>query len=329
MTNNKTQSFYELTPDEVLNGVELQGVRSTGKYIQLNSYENRVFDIHLEENNIFDTNRVITKFYRPNRWSKNAILEEHSFLQELLDNGVKVIPPFKLKNGSTIDVHKNIFMTLFPKFWGRMPQELPAEELKKIGRSLARLHNIGQQKEAKHRPYLTVDSFGWPSLDVLEDWIFPDLKERYLTAAAEILDFLESELKPQNYLRIHGDCHKGNLLITDLKNHDDEYFFVDFDDFCNGPEVQDFWMLFSSNDEEESLQEEIESILSGYDELRQAPAKDLYLIPALRGLRIIHYSAWIARRWADPSFPNLFPNFKSFNSWAEEVESLEKVCAKI
>ncbi|MCB0420013.1 MAG: serine/threonine protein kinase [Bdellovibrionales bacterium] len=323
--SNKKKQFYDLTPDKVLHGVDQAGFLTTGEYFQLNSYENRVFDIHLEpdDNPKELRNRLITKFYRPERWSLDAIMDEHNFLNELRQEGIPAVAPIKQKNGKTVSSSEGIFMALFPKIWGRLPQELNQEQFKKIGRTLARIHNIGEQKIAENRPSLTVREYGWPALDILHDRVAVEVWNRYEDAAVAILEHLEEVLDESQYLRIHGDCHKGNLLLTDFKDLPQDFLFVDFDDFCNGPPAQDFWMLFSGDSEESRFEQEW--ILSGYEELRSFDDRQLDLMLPLRGLRIIHYAAWIARRWDDPSFPNLFPQFQDYSYWAQETESLEKI----
>lgn len=319
------ESFYRLTPDQVLEGVEAAGFLPTGKYIQLNSYENRVFDLFLEKESSpqIPNDRLIAKYYRPKRWTEAAILEEHSFLQELQSSGIPVVAPLKQKNAQTLSHYLDIYLAVFPKALGRIPQELSHEELKGIGRMLARLHNVGAQKKARHRPTLSAKTYGWPALDLLQDWVAPELWSRYEKAAQSIVEYLEEHLDQGSFIRIHGDCHKGNLLRTDRAGEAQEFFFVDFDDFCNGPAVQDFWMLFSSD--ENDNQSEQEAILEGYEELREIDRSELHLMRPLRGLRIIHYAAWIARRWDDPTFPHLFPDFQEYTYWAEEVEALEKI----
>ena len=332
--------FYQLTPETVLRGVEAAGLATTGQYTQLNSYENRVFDIALEQELAPEDlgSRVIAKYYRPQRWSREAILEEHEFLLDLKAAGIPVIAPWVQKaTDSTLSEVEGLFLTLFPKALGRIPQELGLEDLKRIGRLLAQIHNLGEQKPAQHRLFLGPEDLGWPALDVLGDWVAPECWSRYHHAAVQVLDYLDDRLKYDEFIRIHGDCHKGNLLQQDRRweaaTQDQElraFFFVDFDDFCMGPPVQDFWMLFASSGhggegERELLQAEQDSLLAGYTELRDFRASDLDLIPALRGLRIIHYAGWVARRWRDPSFPRLFPQFRDYSYWAEETEALEQI----
>jgi Ser/Thr protein kinase RdoA (MazF antagonist) len=227
------------------------------------------------------------------------------------------------QNGKTLTEYDGMWVAFFPKVRGRMPQEFLDNDLEKIGRLMARVHNIGGQKKALHRP--TLDSSypgGWETLDLLQGWIGPEVRHRYNDAAELILDALDGVMDPSEFIRIHGDAHKGNLLHTG-----EEFFLVDFDDFVNGPVVQDFWMLLSGD--EDQVDDEKEKILSGYSELRDFPDHQWAWIPLLRGLRIISYAGWIAKRWEDPSFPRLFPEYNTYSYWAEEVEALEKIAWKI
>lgn len=311
-------SFYKLEPDTVLHATEAAGFEPTGEFTQLNSYENRVFDIKLE-----DQTSVIAKFYRPGRWSREAILEEHEFLADLKAEGIHAVAPLVQKNGKTLSEHRGMWVAYFPKVRGRMPQEFLDQELEQVGRLMARVHNIGAQKKAPHRP--TMDgSFpgGWDTLSLLQDWVAPEVRDRYLDAAELILQKIDDVFDPSEFIRIHGDAHKGNLLHTGK-----EFFLVDFDDFVNGPVVQDFWMLLSGD--EDQVEDEKEKIMKGYSELRDFPDHQWAWIPLLRGLRIISYAGWIAKRWEDPSFPRLFPEYNTYRYWAEEVEALEKIAWKI
>jgi Ser/Thr protein kinase RdoA (MazF antagonist) len=307
-------NFFSLNPETVMQATELAGFMPTGEFSQLNSYENRVFDIVLE-----DKHRVIAKFYRPGRWTRSAILEEHEFLEELKDDQLAAISPLLLPSGSTLLEFNNIWVTFFPKVRGRLPQEFLGQELTQIGRMMAQLHNIGSHRAAKHRP--TMDSsylYGWETLDFLQEWITPEVRARYNRAASDILDLKDDFFDPRDFIRIHGDCHKGNLL------HDGTSFsLIDFDDFCNGPAVQDFWMLLSGD--ADMIESEKALILKGYEELREFPDYQWRWVPLLRGLRIISYAGWIARRWTDPSFPRIFPEFNTYKYWVEETEALEKI----
>lgn len=305
----------------MLAATEEAGFHPTGEFTQLNSYENRVFDIRLEKSSS-EHERVIAKFYRPGRWPKDALLEEHEFLFDLQKEGIPVIAPLLHKNGSSLCEMKGMFVAFFPKFMGRMPEEFLQNDLYQVGRRLAQIHNIGARKDFQHRAILGEAPYSsWDNLELLSRWVAPEVWQRYEKSVITIIEAFESYLDPRDFIRIHGDCHRGNLLAKLLPGNQREFFFVDFDDCAMGPEVQDFWMLFSGSD----LEEEKEMILSGYEELREFPIKQWQWVPLLRGLRIFSYSAWIARRWSDPSFPKLFPNFETFTFWAEETEALEKI----
>jgi Ser/Thr protein kinase RdoA (MazF antagonist) len=317
------EDFYDLTPDDVMNAVEQAGFLPTGQFTQLNSYENRVFDIRCE-----NSERVIAKFYRPGRWSKKCILEEHEFLNDLKKEEMPVLAPLLLKNNSTLDSINDIFFGLWPKSQGRMVDELILSDFKNLGGTLARFHNVGAQKNAPSRPLFNVENYGWNNLEILENWIAPEVSGRYLEAAADILEFLEARLDKSMEntppIRIHGDCHRGNILKTDHRGeHPSEFYFVDFDDCCMGHPVQDLWMLLSDDELTPTGSEELNALMTGYQEFRDFDETALKWIPALRGLRIVHYAAWIARRWEDPSFQRLFPQYTDYNYWASETEALE------
>ena len=318
----------------MLDATESAGMMTTGEFTQLNSYENRVFDIRLESadrrNTIQIGTRVIAKFYRPGRWSKEAIFEEHHFLRDLEAEGLHVAAPIIQKNNSTLSTHRGLHVAFFPKVLGRMPQELTELDLEQIGRQLAILHNVGAKTHFKHRPVLGESPHDpWSNLEFLLPWIAPEMRLRYKNAAEELFTVLQEVVDFDSFQSIHGDCHRGNILHTgkssmarpDGAAADGLFFFVDFDDCMHGPVVQDLWMLFSSED----FSAEQHAVMKGYESLREFPHQQWEWIPLLRGLRIINYAAWIARRWADPSFPKLFPLFTEYNYWAEEVEALEKI----
>jgi Ser/Thr protein kinase RdoA (MazF antagonist) len=309
-----SSSFFNLSPDKVLQTCEAAGFMPTGEFSQLNSYENRVFDIKLENNK----DSIIAKFYRPGRWSSSALMEEHDFLKELNLEGIPAVAPLQLANRKTLIDCDDMHVAFFPKIRARMPQELSPKEFEQVGILLARLHNVGGRVDAPNRPQMSSDQYGgWNVLEELEPWIASEVRDRYLKAAEALLNAVDDEIDPSCFQRIHGDCHKGNLLHTGS-----EFFLVDFDDFSNGPIIQDFWMLLSGGEEGE---EELHSLIYGYEELREFPEEQLGWIPLLRGQRIINYAGWIAKRWQDPSFPRLFPDFQTYTYWAEEVEALEKI----
>ncbi len=333
-----SKNFYDLDPSKVFDAIESLGLKITGRYFQLNSYENRVFDVQIESGHQLlhsemsfgasEAQRdqaVIAKFYRPMRWSKEAINEEHLFLRDLNQAGIKAVSPYVFNNQTVFD-HKGIFFTLFPKAYGRMPQELNPSHLQSIGRTLSRLHNVGEQAIATNRLFFDTETFGDESLDYIAEFVYPEIKSTYFAVADMILDELYQILPNLKFVRIHGDCHKGNILQTDPINGDKEYFFVDFDDFCNGPVIQDLWMLLSdSKNLNPKTNPELENFLQGYMELRDFNTAELKYIPLLQGLRIIYYAGWIAKRWDDPSFKHLFPQFLDYTYWAEEAQALKDV----
>ena len=305
--------FFELQPHDVLANLEAFEYAPTGRILQLNSYENRVFDVELE-----DKSSLIVKYYRPGRWTRAAIQDEHDFLIELANEGHRVASPCKL-NAVTIHEFREIFWSIFPKVRGRLVQEILDPHLGRIGELLAHLHNVGARRPAAHRLTFSCSELGYPALDFISDWIAPEVNGRYKIAAKKILFDLDQILPGLPRLRIHGDFHRGNFL--EIEN---EFSVVDFDDFCNGPAVQDVWMLTSDPSAEEE-DRKLSLLLDGYEKFRDWPTADRDVLALLRGLRLIHYSGWIARRWNDPSFPRLFPEFNTFNYWSEETETLESI----
>jgi len=305
--------------EKVFLAAEKFGFQPTGRYFQLNSYENRVFEIFCE-NSQGSQEKIIVKAYRPGRWPKLAIQEEHNFLFDLTNNDFPSVTPFLTQSKNSIYFDGEFFFSIFPKIKGRMPDELSDNDLIQIGQRLALLHNIGQKKNAVHRPSLHVN---WDVLDQLAHWVAPEVEGRYFSCTEQLFEMMEDAFDDQPYFRVHGDCHRGNILKTDPSSGDPQYFFVDFDDFINGPAVQDFWMLLSSQDSEDNS--ELDCLKKGYTKIRQFPDDGTRCIPLLRAHRIINYSNWIAQRWGDPTFPHIFPQFKDYSFWASETEALEKI----
>jgi Ser/Thr protein kinase RdoA (MazF antagonist) len=313
------QDFYNLTPTHVLAAVDQAGFRTTGGFLQLNSYENRVFDVAVEPDATNKNSRVIAKFYRPHRWSRDAILEEHLFLENLRRQDLPVVCPLRLANQETLITSDSILVACFEKARGRLVQEFTSQDLRRLGRTLAQIHTVGQSGTFKHRPQMVPKTFIDPVLEKIEQFCTPELWPAYAAAATAVHDFLSTHLDEKRFIRIHGDCHRGNVLDIDQGGRH-EFFLVDFDDCVMGPVAQDFWMLFSG-DETESA-DDLEALLAGYLELRNLAEADLEILPGLRGQRIIHMAGWIARRWEDPSFPRLFPHFQSYEYWRDEVRQL-------
>lgn len=352
MTNNgqsawgeaQTRYFFELTPDRVLEAVESLGLRCTGRCTALNSFENRVYEVELEEDEesveagsaryasndrsasaVFARRRVV-KFYRPGRWTREQILEEHEFLLDLQKAEIPVVAPIEFSTGegkATLHAARDggIFYALFPKVGGRAPEELQDNQLRWIGRLLARIHSVGALKPAPHRIEINAENYGRKNLKTLLDgnWIPLEFAARYEKTVTEICSLTEkmfSGLSASTLHRIHGDCHLGNLLWNQSGP-----FFLDFDDMVRGPAVQDIWLLVPGRDEESIRQRQV--LLAGYEEMREFDDATLRLVEPLRALRFVHYSAWIARRWDDPAFPAAFPQFGSHRYWQDQVHDLE------
>lgn len=307
--------FYDLQPNLILSTAEKHGFAPTGELIQLNSYENRVFEIKLE-----NRDSIIAKYYRPGRWNAKTILDEHLFTSELQKESIEVASALKLKNNSTLDTIDEIHYAFFDKVRGRMVQELTVPHFKKLGRWLARLHNVGSLRQAEHRANIgPTNDNKWLHLERMLSLVAPEVINRYENASVEIFERLDEALESFDFIRLHGDLHRGNILEDSIG----EFVMVDFDDMINGPEVQDFWMLMPSSEIKDSP--EFNTLIECYSELREFPYEQLELIPLLRGYRIITYAMWIMNRWQDPSFPRLFPDFGSYSYWAEETENLEKI----
>lgn len=313
--NNQPSSFYDLDPNLILASVEKNGFVPTGELQQLNSYENRVFEIKLENHP-----PLIAKYYRPQRWSEKTILDEHQFIHELQQDGIETAEPFLLKNNSTLDTVDGIHYAFFRKVQGRLLQELTPNHLRRLGRWLGRLHNIGATRPAQYRTTMGPSADQkWAQLDRMLNEVSPEVLYRYEQAAVQIFEQLDELLPQFDFIRLHGDLHRGNIL----EKSNSDFVVVDFDDMINGPAIQDFWMLLPNADLQNS--DELDFLIEGYSELREFPTEQLELIPLLRGYRIITYALWIMNRWSDPSFPRLFPNYGTYSYWAEETESLEKI----
>lgn len=328
-------NFYNLDPNLILATAEKNGFAVTGEMTQLNSYENRVFDLRLE-----DKTSIIAKFYRPGRWSKETLLDEHYFIYELKNESIAVACTQLLKNNSSIDQVNDIYYAFFEKVRGRLIQELVPADFKKLGRWLARLHNVGSKKRALHRSTIgPANDNKWEQLEKILSQVSPELVHRYEEAAVRIFTELDErleDLKFSDFIRLHGDLHRGNILDlagSKLSSQStpqfgsqselaSEFVVIDFDDMINGPAVQDFWMLMPNASTESP---EFNNLIESYSELRDFPQEQLELIPLLRGYRIITYAIWIMNRWSDPSFPRLFPDYGSYSYWAEETENLEKI----
>ena len=313
--------FSGLTPERVLNAIDALGYCTDGRLLPLNSYENRVFLVGLDE-----APSLVAKFYRPERWSNEAIGEEHAFVAELADAEVPVVPAIVGKDGGVLHAFESYRFALYPKQGGRAPELDRAGTLERLGRFLARIHAVGALRPFAHRPALDLASFGYASRDDLLDlgFIPPDLDAAYRSvidlALAGVSECFERVGAVTN-IRLHGDCHVGNVLWTEDGANSGPHF-VDFDDSRSGPAVQDLWMLLSGSREEMSVQ--LGQLLRGYEMFQEFDDRELGLIEALRSLRLIHYAAWLARRWQDPAFPAAFPWFNTQRFWQDHILQLRE-----
>jgi len=312
--------FGNLEPDLILAAVESTGLRCDGRLQGLNSYENRVYQVGIE-----DAPPLVAKFYRPGRWSDAAILEEHAYALELDAAEVPLVPPVVDAAGKTLHAHGGHRFSLSMRRGGRAPELDREGVLPWIGRFMARLHVVGAGARFAHRERVDVATFGRASVDWLlaKGMVPPDLEAPYRSVAEQALEAAAAcfdRAGPVKSIRLHGDCHAGNILWTDAGPH-----FVDLDDCRTGPAVQDLWMLLSGDREQQAVQ--FEAVLQGYETFRRFDRAELNLIEPLRTLRLLHYTAWLARRWGDPAFPASFPWFASPRYWQDHVLALREQIA--
>lgn len=315
MTLSNPAPYSSLTPDLVMNAVEELGLISDARVFALNSYENRVYQIGIE-----DAQPVIAKFYRPERWSRAQILEEHQFSQALAQLELPVVPPMQIE-GATLFEHQDFMFALYERKGGHAPELDNDDVLYTLGQDLGRIHALGREKPFEHRPQISIEEFGLHSQKLLlsEAFIPASLSEAYRTITEQILEKVTRIFSQITYqsIRLHGDCHPGNILWRNDKPN-----FVDLDDARNGPAVQDIWMLLSGERERQLVQ--LANIVEGYEMFCEFPTQQLTLIESLRSLRLMHYAAWLARRWNDPAFPMHFPWFNTERYWAEHILELRE-----
>lgn len=317
MNTNAAHPYDALTPDVVLDAVDATGHRTDGRMLALGSYENRVYQVGLEEGDF-----LIAKFYRPGRWSDEAIAEEHAFTQALAAQEIPAVPPLADAQGQTVFHYAGFRLGVFPRRGGRTPELDDPAVLEWIGRFIGRIHAVGAQADHQHRQTLDVETFGHqPGRFLLDgNWPPQELRAAYETLLQQVLEavtrcFDAAGTFPR--IRLHGDCHPGNIMWTDAGPH-----FVDFDDTCMGPAIQDVWMLLSGSRAEMTGQ--LVDVVAGYEDFAEFDARQVRLIEALRSLRLIHYAGWLARRWRDPAFPHSFPWFNTRAWWEEHLVSLRE-----
>ncbi|MEM7027905.1 MAG: serine/threonine protein kinase [Pseudomonadota bacterium] len=311
--------FSVLKPDTIIDAIESTGLISDQRILALNSYENRVYQIGIE-----DDLPIIAKFYRPERWSDEMILEEHQFTQELNDNEIPVLPPLKINNQSLFHSHGYRF-SIYRRFGGYAPELDNPDHLQQLGRILARLHNVGSANAFLARGKISIEEFAVESSQyLLENNFIPiELTQSYTTTIEVVIERIKHRFDQAgeiNNIRLHGDCHQGNILFRD-----EQFYLVDFDDSRTGPVIQDIWMFLSGD--REFMKKGLNDFLEGYTEFRDFNAAELHLIEALRTLRLIHYSSWLAKRWEDPAFPIAFPFFNEQRYWEEQILTLREQIA--
>lgn len=325
-------AYQTLTPDVVMDALASVGLYGDGRQLALSSYENRVYQLHLE-----DARVVVAKFYRPGRWSEAQILEEHAFSAELMAAEIPVIGPLVL-DGGTLHHFGGFAFSVSPSRGGRAPELDDPDVLEWVGRFLARIHRVGAAQPFVSRPALNLQTFGIDSRTWLlaHDKVPLDVQSAWARVSQQALDLIadhpclaggasDPEIEPIKLLRLHGDCHPGNILWTPLDapaGAGPGPHFVDLDDARGGPAVQDLWMLLSGDRQQRTRQ--LGALVDGYEQFREFDRRELVLIEPLRTLRLIHYSAWLARRWDDPTFPINFPWFGSSDYWQGQVQMLEE-----
>lgn len=312
-------AYAGLQPEHIIEALEGLSFRCDGRFLALNSYENRVYQVGIE-----DSAPVVAKFYRPDRWSDAAIVEEHDFSIELSDAELPVVAPTRIA-GRTLHHSGPFRFSIFTCHGGRAPDLDNFDLLRQLGRLVARIHLIGETREFAHRPAIDMESYGVASCDYLlqQDFIPEELHPAYKSIADHVFRSIEgcyARAGEAHQLRLHADFHPGNVLVNGERLH-----IVDLDDTRRGPAIQDLWMFLSGDQDEQAPQ--LDALLSGYEEFRVFDARELHLIEALRSLRIMHYAAWIARRWEDPAFKLAFPWFDSHRYWEEHVLALREQVA--
>jgi Ser/Thr protein kinase RdoA (MazF antagonist) len=313
--------YTDLMPEIILDAVESLGYQTSGRMLALNSYENRVYRCELETGPA-----LVAKFYRPGRWSDAAIAEEHEFALELAAEEIPVVAPI-IKDGVTLFVHDGYRFSLYPLRGGRWPDLETRDDLNWMGRFIARIHNVGRSASFQHRQQIEIQRMAVDPAEYLQQngFIPAHLELAYRTLVDDLLQAAETAFErcgDYQAIRLHGDCHRSNVLWTDDGPH-----FVDLDDCCTGPAIQDLWMLLSG--ERQEMSEQMCDLLEGYEEFSAFDLVELNLIEALRTLRMMYYAAWLARRWDDPAFPLAFPWFNTDQYWEQHVLELREQLARM
>ncbi len=317
--DDPTLAFARLEPADIFDALFELGFEANGRFLALNSYENRVYKLGIEGGD-----DIVAKFYRPARWSDAAILEEHAFAIELAEQDIPVVAPLEIA-GRTLSKTGPFRLAVYPCHGGRAPELDDENQLEQLGRLVARIHAVGETATFASRPEVDVESYAVSSMNYLLDagFVPAEMRDVYESVAELVIDGVErcfERAGDVRTIRLHADFHPGNVLVADERFH-----IVDFDDARSGPSVQDIWMFMSGDRDEQ--QPQLAALLDGYQEFRRFDARELNLVEALRSLRIMHYAAWIARRWEDPAFKQAFPWFDSRRYWDEHVLALREQVA--
>ncbi len=319
-------NFFELTPDKVLDAVEEFGFRCSGRCMALNSYENRVYEVHVEE----ELTWIVAKFYRPNRWNLSQILEEHALIEELSLNEIPVVAPIKDKNGLTLIQSKScgLLVAIFPKFSGRMEPESNLEDLNRLGALIGRMHQVGMRKTFLHRPTVGVEWYLDYNYKYVLNYLPRELVDNYNFIINKVRQIWNQQSNSFNkkFIRVHGDLHRGNILWRNSQGENNP-LLVDFDDSLMGPPVQDFWLLFNERIDKDSA--EFDSFIRGYNLFQPFDYKQLALVETLRIFRMIQYSGWLAKRWDDPIFKASFPDIEAPNYWNTHIRDLQEQLVEV
>jgi Ser/Thr protein kinase RdoA (MazF antagonist) len=307
-----TFNFSELTPDLILDAIESQGIRVESGLLALNSYENRVYQFIAE-----DKKRIVAKFYRPQRWSQAQIQEEHDFSIELASYKIPVIAPL-ICDGQSLHLYKGYSFALFPAVGGRQFEVDNLNQVECMGRFIGQIHAVSKHADFIHRPTMCVDDYLLRPLQELQGSLLipSSVQPSFFAILQQVVDLTLSLYSSTNNIRLHGDCHPGNILWCDGPT------FVDLDDCRSGPAVQDMWMMLSGDRQQQSLQ--MHTLVKAYAEFCEFDTAQLALIEPLRAMRMIHYMAWLAKRWQDPAFPQAFPWFADSNYWEQQILSLKE-----